>query len=151
MTRRSCPSAAAQSRSLLSLLFYFCAGYFLLVNIVNEVYFCLLFDNWKWVKRDQGHVNSLTIHLLYAITIVRVNTDMRPNEDDANVSATQQPSQVSPDQDGHQIGMIMWKLGANWTVQSEPVPKQKFESNSWTNFDQTVRRFLTRPKFGQNV
>ena len=29
-------------------------------------------------------MNSLTIHLLYAITIVRVNTDARPNQDDAN-------------------------------------------------------------------
>ena len=29
-------------------------------------------------------MNSLTIHLLYAITIVRVNTDERPNQDDAN-------------------------------------------------------------------
>ena len=29
-------------------------------------------------------MNSLTIHLLYAITIVRVNTDARQNQDDAN-------------------------------------------------------------------
>ena len=50
-------------------------------------------------------MNSLTIHLLYAITIVRVNTDVRPNEDDANVSATKRPSQVSTDQVGIITGM----------------------------------------------
>ena len=31
-------------------------------------------------------MNSLTIHLLYAITIVGANTDARLNEDDANVN-----------------------------------------------------------------
>ena len=51
-------------------------------------------------------MNSLTIHLLYAITIVRVNTDARLNEDDANVSATKQPSQVYTDQ----VGIIMQKI-----------------------------------------
>ena len=48
-------------------------------------------------------MNSLAIHLLYAITIVRVNTDVRPNEDGANVSATKKPNQVSTDQ----VGIIM--------------------------------------------